>query len=125
MDTSGLLLAVVVTDAGIQDRDAAHRLLTALRAKFSTISLVWADGGYAGRLVTWAEQVLALAVTMIKRSDDTAAFHVLPRRWVVERSFAWLSKYRRCVRDDETRPDHHEAMSYIAMIMTRSRRLAR
>jgi len=52
VDTSGLLLAVVVTVAGIQDRDAAHRLLTALRAKFSTISLVWADGGYAGHLVT-------------------------------------------------------------------------
>ena len=125
VDTSGLLLAVVVTMAGIQDRDAAHRLLTTLRAKFSGISLVWADGGYAGRLLTWAKQVLALAVTVVKRSDDTTGFHVLPRRWVVERTFAWISKYRRCVRDYETRPDHHEAMIYIAMIMTMSRRLAR
>ena len=125
VDTSGLLLAVVVTMAGIQDRDAAHRLLSALRAKFSTITLVWADGGYAGRLVTWAKQILTLAVTVIKRSDDITGFHVLPRRWVVERTFAWISKYRRCVRDYETRPDHHEAMVYIAMIMTMSRRLTR
>ncbi|MGI8760536.1 MAG: IS5 family transposase [Jatrophihabitantaceae bacterium] len=125
VDTNGLLLAVVVTMAGIQDRDAAHRLLTVLRSKFSTITLVWADGGYAGRLVRWASHVLTLAVHVVKRSDDTTGFHVLPRRWVVERTFAWLSKYRRCVRDYETRPDHHEAMLYIAMIMTMSRRLAR
>jgi transposase len=125
VDTGGLLLAVVVTMAGIQDRDAAHRLLTLLRSKFSTITLVWADGGYAGRLVSWAKQILTLAVTVIKRSDDVTGFQVLPRRWVVERTFAWLSKYRRCVRDYETRPEHHEAMIYIAMIMTMSRRLAR
>lgn len=125
VDTNGLLLAVVVTIAGIQDRDAAHRLLTALRAKFSGVSLVWADGGYAGRLVRWANQVLTLAVQVVKRGDDTTGFHVLPRRWVVERTFAWLSKYRRCVRDYETRPEHHEAMIYIAMIMAMSRRLAR
>jgi transposase len=124
-DTNGLLLAVVVTMAGIQDRDAAHRLLAALRAKFSGILLVWADGGYAGRLVRWAHQVLILTVQVVKRSDELTGFHVLPRRWVVERTFAWLSKYRRCVRDYETRPDHHEAMIYIAMIMTMSRRLAR
>jgi transposase len=124
-DTNGLLLAVVVTMAGIQDRDAAHRLLAALRAKFSGISLIWADGGYAGRLVHWAHHVLALTVQVVKRSDDTTGFHVLPRRWVVERTFAWISKYRRCVRDYETRPDHHEAMIYIAMIITMSRRLAR
>jgi transposase len=73
VDTSGLLLAVVVTMAGIQDRDAAHRLLTMLRAKFSGISLVWADGGYAGRLVRWASTVLALAVQVVKRSDDVTA----------------------------------------------------
>jgi transposase len=125
VDTGGLLLAVVVTIAGLQDRDGAHRLLTALRAKFSTIGLVWADGGYAGRLVDWAQAVLAFAVTIVKRTDDLTGFRVLPRRWVVERTLAWLSKHRRCVRDYETRPDHAEAMVYIAMIMTMSRRLAR
>ena len=123
VDTGGLLLAVVVTIAGIQDRDGAHRLLTALRAKFATIGLVWADGGYAGRLVTWAQTVLAFAVTIVKRTDDLTGFQVIPRRWVVERTLAWISKHRRCVRDYETRPEHAEAMVYIAMIMTVTRRL--
>jgi transposase len=125
VDTGGLLLAVVVTIAGIQDRDAAHRLLTELRGRFSTVSLVWADGGYAGRLVIWARKVLALTVEVVKRTDDVTGFAVLPRRWVVERTFAWISKFRRCVRDYETLPAHHEAMVHISMIMTMSRRLAR
>ena len=121
----GLLLAVVVTSADIQDRDGAHRLLAALRARFSTVSLVWADGGYAGRLVTWALQVLTLTVQIVKRSDDTKGFVVLPRRWVVERTFGWITKHRRCVRDYETLPQNHEAMVHIAMIRTMTRRLAR
>jgi transposase len=125
VDTGGLLLAVVVTIAGIQDRDAAHRLLTTLTSRFSTISVVWADGGYAGRLVIWATKVLSLTVEVIKRTDDVGGFKVLPRRWVVERTFAWISKHRRCIRDYETLPAHHEAMVHISMIMTMSRRLAR
>src|SRR3954464_12962782 len=125
VDTRGLLLAVVVTVAGIQDRDGACRLLAALRARFSTIGVIWADGGYAGRLVTWAQAVLAFTVTIVKRTDDLAGFQVIPRRWVVERTLAWISKHRRCVRDYETLPEHSEAMVQIAMIMTMSRRLAR
>ncbi len=124
VDTNGLLLAVVVTMAGIQDRDGAVRLLAAVRARFSTVELVWADGGYAGRLIGWAKHVLALAVEVVKHTDDSRGFKVLPRRWVVERTFAWICKHRRCVRDYETRPDHHEAMVYIALIATMSRRLA-
>jgi transposase len=69
--------------------------------------------------------VLHLVVEIVKRCDDLTGFHVLPRRWVVERTFAWISKRRRCVRDYETLPEHHEAMVHIAMIMTMSRRLAR
>jgi transposase len=125
VDTAGLLLAVVVTIAGIQDRDGAVRLLAALRARFSTIALIWADGGYAGRLVRWARAVLGFAVIIVKRTDDLTGFQVIPRRWVVERTLAWISKHRRCVRDYETLPEHAEAMVYIAMIMTMSRRLAR
>jgi transposase len=125
VDTAGLLLAVVVTIAGIQDRDGGHRLLAALRAEFSTIALIWADAGYAGRLVAWAQTVLAFTVTIVKRTDDLAGFQVIPRRWVVERTLAWISKHRRCVRDYETLPEHAEAMVHIAMIMTMSRRLAR
>jgi transposase len=125
VDTGGLLLAVVVTIAGIQDRDAAHRLLTALTSRFSMISVVWADGGYAGRLLIWARNVLSLTVDVVKRTDDVTGFKVLPRRWVVERTFAWISKFRRCIRDYETLPTHHEAMVHISMIWTMSRRLGR
>jgi transposase len=125
VDTGGLLLAVVVTMAGIQDRDAGLRLLAALRARFTTIALVWADAGYAGRLVIWTRKVLSMTVEIVKRTDDLAGFRVLPRRWVVERTYAWISKYRRCVRDYEALPEHHEAMVHLSMIMTMSRRLAR
>ncbi|MET8861749.1 transposase [Nonomuraea sp. NPDC004580] len=77
VDTLGLLLCVIVTAASVQDRDAAHPLLARLREKFSVIALVWADGGYAGRLLTWARDVLHLTVTIVKRSDDVRGF--LPR----------------------------------------------
>lgn len=125
VDSNGLLLAVVVTMAGIQDRDGACRLLVLLRAAFSTISLVWADGGYTGRLLPWAKQVLSLTISITKRTDDTTGFAVIPRRWVVERTLGWLVKHRRLVRDYETLPAHHEALVYIAMIATMSRRLAK
>ena len=126
VDTNGLLLSVAVTHAGIQDRDGACRLLAGLRAAFSTISLVWADGGYSGRLVAWSKKVLSLDVTITKRTDDkTTGFAVIPRRWVVERTFGWLTKHRRLVRDYETLPASHESMIHIAMIATMSRRLAR
>ncbi|WP_374102280.1 hypothetical protein [Micromonospora sp. U21] len=73
----------------------------------------------------WAREVLAMTVEIVKRTDDVNGFKVQPRRWVIERTLAWISKHRRCVRDYETRPDHHEAMVYISLIMTMSRRLAR
>lgn len=125
VDTLGLLLTVTVTAASVQDRDGAHRLLALLRERFSTISLVWADGGYAGRLVSWAAQVLALTLTIVKRSDDTTGFVVLPRRWVVERTFGWLLRYRRLVRDYERRPEHHEAMVLWATVTIMTRQLDR
>ena len=125
VDTLGLVLTVMVTAASVQDRDGACRLLALLRERFSTIALVWADGGYAGRLVSWAYQVLALTVTIVKRSDDTTGFVVLPRRWVVERTFGWLMRYRRLVRDYERRPEHHEAMVLWATVMIMTRQLDR
>lgn len=123
VDSLGLLLVVVVTGASMQDRDAAFRLLGAVRERFSTISLVWADGGYAGRLVDWAKSVLALTVQIVKRTDDIAGFKVLPRRWVVERTFGWMMRYRRLVRDYERRPDHHEAMVLWATVTIMTRKL--
>jgi transposase len=125
VDTHGLLLAVLVTVAGIQDRDAGLRLLTLLRERFCSITLVWADAGYAGRLIRWADSLLSYTVQIVKRTDDLSGFQVLPRRWVVERTLAWIAKHRRCVRDYETLPAHHEAMVHLAMIMNMSRRLAR
>ena len=125
VDALGLLLGVVVTAASIQDRDGACPLLAMLRERFSTITLVWADGGYAGRLVSWAAGVLRLTVTVVKRSDDTRGFVVVPRRWVVERTFGWLMRHRRLVRDYERLPEHHEAMVLWATIMIMTRQLAR
>lgn len=124
-DCLGLLLAVTVTAASMQDRDGAHRLLALLRERFSTISLVWADGGYAGRLVTWAKDVVHLRITIVKRTDKVAGFVVLPRRWVVERTFGWLVRHRRLVRDYERRPEHHEAMVWWATVTIMTRRLTR
>ncbi|OAP22635.1 MULTISPECIES: IS5 family transposase [Amycolatopsis] len=125
VDTLGPLPAVVVTRADIQDRDGAHRLLTALRARFSAVACVWADGGYTGRLAAWAQQVLALTVEIVTRTDKTTGFVLLPRRRVVERTLGWIVKHRRCARDYETLPEHHEAMIHIAMIMTMPQRLTR
>ncbi|MER5327207.1 transposase, partial [Streptosporangium roseum] len=125
VDTLGLLLCVIVTAASVQDRDGAHPLPALLRARLSTIGLVWADGGYAGRLQAWAKQVLGLAATIVKRSDDVRGFVVLPRRWVVERTFAWLTRYRRLVRIYERKPEHHEALIRWATVHQMTRRPAR
>jgi transposase len=125
VDTLGLLICVIVTAASVQDRDGGAVLLARLREKFSTIAVVWADGGYAGRLVTWATTVLACTVEIVKRSDDVKGFVVLPRRWVVERSFAHLMRHRRLVRCYERKPAHHEAMVWWAAVHQMTRRLTR
>jgi transposase len=125
VDTLGLLLVVLVTAASVQDRDGARALLWRLRVRFRRVSLVWADGGYAGKLVTWAAQTLRLTVQIVKRTDKLAGFVVLPRRWVVERTFSWITRYRRTVRDYERLPQHHETMVYWSMITLMGRRLAR
>ncbi|MFF0146970.1 transposase [Amycolatopsis sulphurea] len=124
-DCLGLVLMVTVTSAGMQDRDTAYRLLALLREHFSTVTLVWADGGYAGRLVVWAKAVLRLTITIVKRTDDIKGFVVLPRRWVAERTFGRLIRHRRLVRDYERKPEHHEAMVWWATLAIMSRRLAR
>ena len=125
VDTLGLLLVVIVTAANVQDRDGACRLLALVRERFSTIEMVWADGGYAGRLLIWAHKCLRLTVTVVKRGADAQGFVVLPRRWVVERTLGWLTRNRRLVRDYERLSTTHEAMTLIAMTKLMSRRLAR
>jgi len=123
VDTNGLLLAVVITAASIQDRDGAFRIVAALDEGYSTVRRIWADAGYAGRFVRWCKDALNLTIEIVKRSDNTHGFQLLHRRWVVERTFAWLVKHRRLVRDYETKPEHHQALVHIAMTMTMSRRL--
>ena len=125
VDTIGLLLTVLITAASIQDRDAAKPLLWNLRKAFPAIKLTWADGGYAGKLLSWAATVLKLTVQIVKRPDDLHTFKVLPRRWVVERTLAWITRHRRTVRDYERLPAHHETYVYWAMIIIMTRRLAR
>jgi putative transposase len=125
VDTCGLLLVVLVTGAGVQDRDAARLLLWALRTCFPTIKLLWADGGYSGQLVTWAATALGLAVEIVRKLAGQVGFQVLPRRWVVERTFAWINRCRRTVRDYERLPAHHAAMVQWAMVIIMTRRLAR
>jgi transposase len=123
-DTIGLLLQIRVLSADITDREAAVEMLPALRTRFPTITKLWADGGYTGVLITWALAVLHLVVTVVKRSDDVKGFVVLPRRWVVERTFGWLMRSRRLARDYERRCDSSEAMIMWSMTMLMTRRLA-
>jgi transposase len=125
VDVMGLLLTVLITAASIQDRDAAKPLLWNLKMAFPAIRLAWADGGYAGKLVTWAKTALKLTLEIVKRPDDLHTFKVLPRRWVVERTLAWITRHRRTVRDYERLPDRHETYVYWAMIIVMTRRLAR
>jgi transposase len=125
VDTSGLLLEVLITPASTQDRDAARPLLFNLHRARRKVRLAWADGGYAGQLLPWAATWLKVAVQVVKRPSDLHTFQVLPRRWVVERTLAWITSYRRCARDYERLPATHEATVYWAMITIMTRRLAR
>ncbi|WP_373430527.1 IS5 family transposase [Streptomyces sp. B3I8] len=124
-DTLGLLLVAAVTAANIGDRDAATGLLGRLRRLHRGITLVRADGGYTGGLVDWCRDKLALTLEIVKRTDDMTGFVVLPRRWVAERTFAWLVHSRRLGRDYETLPASSEAMIRWSMVTRMSRHLAR
>jgi transposase len=125
VDALGWLLTVLVTGAGMQDRDGALPLLERLRAACPRTALVWADGAYAGRLVSFAREELRLAIEIVKRPDDVSGFVVIPRRWVAERALAWITRRRRCVRDYERRHASHEAMVRWAMVLVMTRRLAK
>ena len=126
VDTLGLVLGVLVLPANIQDRDAARQLLTIFYGQKSRRSLkhIWADGGYAGVLVDWARKLWRCTVEIVKRTDKHT-FRVLPRRWVVERTFGWLGRCRRLNRDYERHARTGECMVYIAMIRLMLVRLAR
>ena len=123
VDTLGLLLAVAVHEADIQDRDGAKMVLARMKGRFARRLLIWADGGYAGKLIDWVKDFGAWTLEIVKRNDDLKGFQVLPRRWVVERTFGWLGRYRRLSKDYEQRLDNSETMVLLAMINLMSRRL--
>jgi transposase len=129
VDTQGLLLAVVVTAANINDRTGARLLLIKLLDFCTRLCLIWADDGYRGTpLIQWMRAVAAVSFQVITTKAATSKqhrFRIVPRRWVVERTFGWLLHYRRLVRDYERRPEHHEAMVYWATILIMTKRLAK
>src|ERR1700704_1396397 len=114
----------MVHSAWIQDRDGAKPVLTALVARFPGLQLIWADGGYAGKFVTWATLVLQRPLVMVKRPRHTQGFQVLQWRWIVERTFGWLNRSRRLSKDFEALSATTEAWIRIAMIQLIIRRLA-
>lgn len=125
VDTLGLLLAVVVHVASIQDRDGAKLVFAKCQHTLSRLQLIWADGGYAGQLVNWTDQTCHWKLEIVKRSDHTPGFAVLPRRWVVERTISWVNNHRRLSKDYECWPDTSEALIHLAMIDVMLHRLTR
>jgi transposase len=126
VDTLGLVLGVAVTPASTTERADTQTLLKRVLDWFTWLRILWVDGGYTGAtFAPWVKGLQPqLAVTVVKRSDATAGFKILPRRWVVERTFGWLILPRRLIRDYETTESSAEAWISIAMIRIQLRRLA-
>ncbi len=125
VDTIGLLMTVLVTAASVQDRDGGRTLTKTTAAAHRGLRLIWADGGYRGRFVAWAKAKLSIVIEIVHKDPGQSTFEVLPRRWVVERTFGWIIKCRRLAADYERRTEHAEAMVTWAMIGIMCRRLAR
>ena len=124
VDTLGLILAVVVHSAGIQDRDGAKAVFAKAQASCPRLEKVWADGGYAGKLVEWVGDNCAWELEIVRRSDDVKGFKLIPKRWVSERTFGWLNKYRLLSKEYEVLTESSEADIYLAMTHVMVRRLA-
>jgi putative transposase len=125
VDTLGNMLEVVVHAANIQDRDGAKLVLSKLSAAtLARLQKVWADGGYRGQLIDWVRDHLNLILEIVERDPALKVFQLLPRRWVVERTFAWLGRYRRLSKDYEHCTLSSEGTIYVASIHTMLRRLA-
>jgi len=124
-DTVGNLLEVVVHAADIQDRDGAKLVLDKLtEATKSRLQKIWADGGYRGQLIDWVQDHLEIILEIVSRDPSLPGFQALPRRWVVERTFAWLGRYRRLSKDYEKCTKSSEGVLYIASIHTMMKRIA-
>jgi putative transposase len=123
-----LLLTVVVTAANVQDRDGAMSLLARLRHQFSRLRVIWADQAYTGDLAAWLWGLRPwrkVRLDIVKRPAGTQGFLLLPKRWIVERTFGWIGRYRRLSKDYEYLTQTSEAMIRVAMIHLMVRRLAR
>jgi len=118
VDVLGLIWGLVVHTGDIQDRDGAKLVLPKAKAQslFSRLKLIWADGGYAGQLIGWVLEKCGWVLEIVKRSDDVSGFVVLPKRWIVERTFGWFGWYRRLSKDYEEQPENSEAMIFVCMI---------
>jgi putative transposase len=128
VDTLGIVLGVIVHAANIQDRDGAKLGLERLRHKFSRLRCIGADGGSTGPLVAWVRGLRVwrkLRLEIVSRPEGAKGFLLLPKRWVVERTFAWLSRYRRLSKDYEYLTQTSEALIHVALINLMVRRLAR
>lgn len=126
VDTQGLPLRVIVHSAGVQDRDGAALMLDKIRNSFPWLELVWADNGYNAHQVTAAvARVPSLRIEIVKRSDDMKGFVLLPRRWVVERTFSWFGRNRRLAKDWENLATTLQTFVVLASIQIAIRRLAR
>ena len=125
VDTMGLVLCVMVLAAHIQDRDGAKIVLEKIRGCWPRLKLIWADGGCAGKLVDWVKEICGWVLEIVKRPQGMKGFQVLPRRWVVERTFGWLGRSRRLSKDYERLPETGEAWVYAAMTQLMLKRLAR
>ena len=123
VDTIGLVLAVVVHPADIQDRDGAKLVLSKLLGRFPQLRLIWADAGNPGQLVVWVLSVSGWVLEIVRRPRSSQQFEVLPRRWVVERTLAWMGRRRRLSKDYEALPATTEAWVHLAMIHLMVRRL--
>ncbi len=124
--TLGLVLLVLVLPASLQDRDGARHLLEKFFGRKSRrrVKHIWADGGYAGALIAWAQKLWRCTLEIVKRTE-ARTFLVLPRRWVVERTFGWPGRYRRLHRDYERQAQTGETLVYVAMIRLMLARLAK
>ena len=124
VDVLALVLAVLVLAADVQDRDGGWRVLSAIHKAYPSIVKVWADGSYAGELVRRAREELNIDIEVVRRPRDTHTFQVLPRRWVVERTFGWWNRERRLSKDYERLPSTTEAWVNVAMLRLMTRRLS-
>ena len=121
------MIAVVVHAANVQDRDGAKMVLDLIRQTHQRVRLIWADGGYAGKLIEWVSSLRVtnkVRLEIVKRSDAVKGFYVLPRRWVVERTFGWLGRHRRLSKDYEYLLATSETVILVAMIKLMLGRLA-